>query len=418
MSFLNAPLSRRDFLRSGSQVGLLTLLAACQPARPKIPPELLQHAPAFDFTEVPQGLGAEMLAPKGHHITLLAQVPARETAIVWLPNSKSDQHSELWCGGRRLLLEHDGESWRAASEAFPVFADLSLLAPTPWNTFLAQDVKGALHEFDPRTKNPGLTARRALGGRAFRSLAFTHAPDGRLVVYMTDMTGEGPLYRFVSKNGAQDGNALTAGTYHVAQFQAGGLVWANQMAAATRLEAPGDVRIGANNRLYLALGGKAQNKAKEGIYPTPHGLGTLLELTPPTRAGKLDHAAPRFDWAPMLQGGDPAGNDNAFYLAQVGAQGWLACPSALATSTDGSLWIGTRGMEGAKHAADGLYRMPLDGAWRGRPYHFFRAPQGFRMGAITTADDGRALFFSLRPEAKNQPTRLMVLRREDNALLA
>ena len=99
--------------------------------------------------------------------------------------------------------------------------------------------------------------------------------------------------------------------------------------------------------------------------------GHVLEITEHrNRAG-----ATTFTWNILLLCGDPADEKVQTYFA-----GWdgpvapISCPDNLAFDSDGNLWIATDGAPGTIAKADGLFRVPLKGAERGRVQQFLAVP--------------------------------------------
>ena len=64
--------------------------------------------------------------------------------------------------------------------------------------------------------------------------------------------------------------------------------------------------------------------------------GHIVELTPPAKDGKIDHAATKFAWDMFLQAGDPKdAAQGAKYGGEVSDSGWFANPDNIAFDPKG-----------------------------------------------------------------------------------
>ncbi|HYF72485.1 MAG TPA: alkaline phosphatase PhoX, partial [Nocardioides sp.] len=118
--------------------------------------------------------------------------------------------------------------------------------------------------------------------------------------------------------------------------------------------------------------------------------GYVLEMTP----GSADHAGTSFTWDLMLVCGDPAAAETYFGGYDKAGVSPISCPDNVAFDDDGNLWISTDG--NVLGSNDGIFRVPVKGAERGRVLQFVTMPRGAEACGPLLADDSRSLFFAVQ----------------------
>lgn len=273
--------------------------------------------------------------------------------------------------GSLLLAEGAAAAWRARLPGF------------------APGGSGMVVELDPREPVSVPVKHPALGRFGPADVAAALSADGRAVVWMTDGRPGGFLYRFVS-DAAAGPEALAAGRLAVARIERGSLRWmplpegdplaAARNAAGTGFDRPLGLAFDApRGRLWLAVneggGGRVvEIRMAAGDTAAETGVAeTLIEgvaVAAEARRGRPPPAVPAWPWGPASLAFD--GQD------------------ALLLATDRGRLPGP--------LPEALYRVPLEGAERGRAAFLLAAPAGGAMGGGAAADG--ALFAAIaRPGA-------------------
>ncbi|WP_159800786.1 PhoX family protein [Arthrobacter zhaoguopingii] len=313
---------------------------------------------------------------------------------------------------------------------------------------------GYIVEVDPF--DPTSTPRKhsALGRFKHEGANVTVAPDGRVVAYSGDDERFDYLYKFVSTNPVQPGNTpearranmslLSQGSLYVARFQGNSVPEINgtgalpadgafdgvgewlpllldnesavpgmsaaEVAVFTRLAADkvGPTKMDrcedvepnpATGRVYVACTnntnrGTGTNAAADEANPrTANRDGHVVELT---EAGG-DATATRFTWNLLLVCGDPAKNSTAYFSGYPADKvSPISCPDNLAFDSVGNLWISTDGQPGTIGYCDGLFKVGLDGAERGRVEQFLAVPRDAETCGPIIHDDERSVFVAVQ----------------------
>ncbi len=99
--------------------------------------------------------------------------------------------------------------------------------------------------------------------------------------------------------------------------------------------------------------------------------GHIVEIT---EAG--DQTSTRFNWNLLMVCGDPAQGAFTYFSGFPADQvSPISCPDNLAFDSVGNLWISTDGAPSGIGKADGLFKVTLDGAERGRVEQFLAVPR-------------------------------------------
>ncbi len=313
---------------------------------------------------------------------------------------------------------------------------------------------GYIVEVDPF--DPTSTPRKhsALGRFKHEGANVSVAPDGRVVAYSGDDERFDYLYKFVSTGTVQPGNTpearranmdlLSRGSLYVARFQGNSVPEINGtgalpadgafdgvgewlpllldnesavpgMSAAevtvfTRLAADkvgptkmdrcedvepnpvtGRVYVACTNNTNRGVGANAA--ADEANPRTVNRDGHVVELT--ETGGNA--TATRFTWNLLLVCGDPAKNPTAYFSGYPAEKvSPISCPDNLAFDSAGNLWISTDGQPGTIGYCDGLFKVGLEGAERGRVEQFLAVPRDAETCGPIIHDGERTVFVAVQ----------------------
>lgn len=294
---------------------------------------------------------------------------------------------------------------------------------------------GWIVEINPYDPAAPAIKRTALGRFKHEAATTVVNPDGRLVLYTGDDERFEYVYKFVSNGtfdpakGLENGALLDDGTLYVAKFAANGAMeWlplvhgegplteangftsqadvlietrrAADLLGATKMDRPEDVEAEpVSGKVYVVLTKNDKRKADQ-LDPTnareKNIWGHIIELTPPAKDGKADHAATRFAWDMFIQAGSPKdARAQAKYGGEVTDSGWFANPDNVALDPKGRLWISTDGFP--DHGVhDGLWATDIEGPGRGVTKHFFGCPRGAELCGPAFTPDGQTLFVAVQ----------------------
>lgn len=301
-----------------------------------------------------------------------------------------------------------------------------------------------VNPYDPAQKP---VKRTALGRFKHEAATSVINADGRLVVYSGDDERFEYVYKFVSNGtfdpakGLENAALLDDGTLYVAKFAADGNVqWlplvhgegplteangfksqadvlietrrAADLLEPTKMDRPEDVETDpVSGKVYVVLTKNDKRKAEQvdAMNARPENKwGHIIELTPPSKDGKIDHAAAAFTWDMFLQAGNPAdAAQQAKYGATVSDSGWFANPDNLAFDPKGRMWIATDGFP--DHGVhDGVWATDTAGAGRAATKHFLGCPQGAELCGPAFTPDGKTFFVAVQHPGEDgnydQPT--------------
>jgi len=282
---------------------------------------------------------------------------------------------------------------------------------------------GYIAEIDPH--DPTSTPRKhtAMGRFKHEGAEIRVDRDGTVVAYMGDDERFEYVYKFVAKRKYRPGKSaaarrhnlqiLTSGDLYVAKFSGtlkpdaynlGRGAWiplhlngrsmvpgmtiqevcvytrlAADKVGATPMDRPEDIHPHPRTRkVYLACTNNT-DRGKPGKpgpdAPNPRALnkdGHVIEIT--EHRNRAD--ATTFAWNILLLCGNPAEEGSRTYFAGYdGPVSPIACPDNLAFDSVGQLWVSTDGQPGAINYVDGLFRVQLAGADRGRVEQFLAVPR-------------------------------------------
>ncbi|KZX21311.1 PhoX family protein [Rathayibacter tanaceti] len=289
---------------------------------------------------------------------------------------------------------------------------------------------GWIVEFDPFDPTSTPKKHTALGRLKHEGANVIIAPDGRVVAYMGDDERFDYLYKFVSSKRYIEGDRahnttlLEEGDLFVARFTGDSPVaeitgtgavpsdggfdgigeWlplavggasaiagmsvaevlvhtrqAADLAGATKMDRCEDVQPSlTSGRIYVAC----TNNSARGT----EGTEGATEINPRTenRDGHIveivedggDQTGRTFTWNLLMLCGDQAQGDVVYFSGFPADQvSPISCPDNLAFDSVGNLWISTDGAPSGIGYNDGLFKVTLDGASRGKVEQFLSVPR-------------------------------------------
>ncbi|MEO5994879.1 MAG: PhoX family phosphatase [Arthrobacter sp.] len=309
---------------------------------------------------------------------------------------------------------------------------------------------GWIVEVDPLDPTSTPKKHSALGRFKHEGANVIVAKSGHVVAYMGDDERFDYLYKFVSAQKYVEGNRkhnmtlLSAGDLYVAKFT--GDSPAGEIDGSGKLPTDGAFD-GSGQWLPLVVGGKsmvagmsveevlvytrlAADKVGptkmdrcEDVQPSLHTGKVYVACTNNTDRGKAgkegatepnprnlnrdghiveitergDQTSTGFDWNLLLVCGDPAQNKSAYFSGFPADQvSPISCPDNLAFDSVGNLWISTDGAPSTTGQADGLFKVTLDGAERGRVEQFLAVPRDAETCGPIVHDEERTVFVAVQ----------------------
>jgi secreted PhoX family phosphatase len=139
--------------------------------------------------------------------------------------------------------------------------------------------------------------------------------------------------------------------------------------------------------------GKAGKEGATEVNPrTANRDGHIVEIT---ETG--DQTSTAFTWNLLMVCGDPAQGDVTYFSGfPVDQVSPISCPDNVAFDSVGNLWISTDGAPSGIGRADGLFKVTLDGAERGKVEQFLAVPRDSETCGPIIHDDERTVFVSVQ----------------------
>ncbi|WAB80992.1 PhoX family phosphatase [Microcella daejeonensis] len=290
---------------------------------------------------------------------------------------------------------------------------------------------GWIVEIDPQDPTSTPVKHTAMGRFKHEGANVRVDDDGRVVAYMGDDERGDYLYKFVSRfrmdrgvgQAARRNNRrlLTEGDLFVARFSGdspaaeidgsgrlpsdGAFDGVGEWIPLTRGRAsavPGMTldEVLVHTRLAADAVGATKMDRCEDVEPHPTTGRVYIACTNNTQRGTavpVDEANPRlanrdghvieleeeqgaggrtFRWSILLLCGDPAGAALTYFAGfPADRVSPISCPDNVAFDSEGNLWISTDGAPSTIRRNDGLFKVPLEGAERGRVQQFLSVPR-------------------------------------------
>ncbi len=319
---------------------------------------------------------------------------------------------------------------------------------------------GWIVEVDPFDPTSTPKKHSSLGRFKHEGANVIVAASGHVVAYSGDDERFDYLYKFVSKDKYREGDRkhnmtlLSAGDLYVARFT--GNSPASEITGTGTVPADGGFD-GTGEWLPLVVGGKscvagmsveevlvytrvAADKAGkvdaqgnrlgptkmdrcEDVEPSLHTGKVYVACTNNSDRGKAgkegatevnprnanrdghvveitetgDQTSTAFTWNLLMVCGDPAQGDVTYFSGYpVDKVSPISCPDNLAFDSVGNLWISTDGAPSGIGKADGLFKVTLDGAERGRVEQFLAVPRDGETCGPIIHDQERTVFVSVQ----------------------
>lgn len=276
------------------------------------------------------------------------------------------------------------------------------------------------------------------------------AESGHAVAYSGDDERFDYLYKFVSKDTYREGDRahnmtlLSAGSLYVAKFTgnspAAEITGTGAVPADGSFDGTGEwlplVVDGASavpgmsveevlvyTRLAADKVGPTKMDRCEDVEPNPFSRKVYVACTNNSDRGKAgkegateinprnanrdghiveitetgDQTSTAFTWNLLMVCGDPAQGDVTYFSGfPVDKVSPISCPDNLAFDSVGNLWISTDGAPSGIGRADGLFKVTLDGAERGKVEQFLAVPRDAETCGPIIHDAERTVFVSVQ----------------------
>lgn len=139
--------------------------------------------------------------------------------------------------------------------------------------------------------------------------------------------------------------------------------------------------------------GTGTNEAATEVNPRNQNRdGHIVEIT---ETG--DQTSTTFRWNLLMVCGDPAQGDVTYFSGfPVDKVSPISCPDNLAFDSVGNLWISTDGAPSGIGRADGLFKVTLEGAERGKVEQFLAVPRDAETCGPIIHDEERTVFVAVQ----------------------
>ncbi|MEW9872695.1 PhoX family phosphatase [Arthrobacter sp. HS15c] len=309
---------------------------------------------------------------------------------------------------------------------------------------------GWIVEVDPFDPTSTPKKHSALGRFKHEGANVIVADSGHVVAYSGDDERFDYLYKFVSAGKYREGDRahnmtlLSAGNLYVAKFTgnspAGEITGTGAVPADGSFDGIGEwlplVVDGASavpgmtveevlvyTRLAADKVGPTKMDRCEDVQPSLHTGKVYVACTNNSDRGKVgkegateinprnanrdghiveitetgDQTSTTFTWNLLMVCGDPAQGDVTYFSGfPVDQVSPISCPDNLAFDSVGNLWISTDGAPSGIGRADGLFKVTLDGAERGKVEQFLAVPRDGETCGPIIHDDERTVFVSVQ----------------------
>jgi secreted PhoX family phosphatase len=139
--------------------------------------------------------------------------------------------------------------------------------------------------------------------------------------------------------------------------------------------------------------GTGTNEGANEVNPRNQNRdGHIVEIT---ETG--DQTSTAFTWNLLMVCGDPAQGDVTYFSGfPVDKVSPISCPDNLAFDSVGNLWISTDGAPSGIGRADGLFKVTLEGAERGKVEQFLAVPRDAETCGPIIHDEERSVFVAVQ----------------------
>lgn len=309
---------------------------------------------------------------------------------------------------------------------------------------------GWIVEVDPFDPTSTPKKHSSLGRFKHEGANVIVAESGHVVAYSGDDERFDYLYKFVSKDKYREGDRkhnmtlLSAGDLYVARFT--GSSPALEITGTGAVPSDGGFD-GTGEWLPLVVGGVSKVPGMsveevlvytrvaadkvgptkmdrcEDVEPSLHTGKVYVACTNNSDRGKIgkegatevnprnanrdghvveitetgDQTSTSFTWNLLMVCGDPSSGDVTYFSGfPVDQVSPISCPDNLAFDSVGNLWISTDGAPSGIGKADGLFKVTLDGAERGRVEQFLAVPRDGETCGPIIRDEERTVFVSVQ----------------------
>lgn len=309
---------------------------------------------------------------------------------------------------------------------------------------------GWIVEVDPFDPTSTPKKHSSLGRFKHEGANVIVAESGHVVAYSGDDERFDYLYKFVSKDKYREGDRahnmtlLSAGNLYVAKFTgnspAAEITGTGAVPADGAFDGTGEwlplVVDGASavpgmsveevlvyTRLAADKVGPTKMDRAEDVEPSLHTGKVYVACTNNTDRGKAgkeganevnprnanrdghiveitetgDQTSTAFTWNLLMVCGDPAQGDVTYFSGfPVDQVSPISCPDNLAFDSVGNLWISTDGAPSGIGRADGLFKVTLEGAERGKVEQFLAVPRDAETCGPIIHDEERTVFVAVQ----------------------
>ncbi|GAB3246953.1 PhoX family protein [Arthrobacter pigmenti] len=313
---------------------------------------------------------------------------------------------------------------------------------------------GYIVEIDPQDPPSTPVKHTSLGRFKHEGATISVAANGHVVAYSGDDERFDYLYKFVSKKKFRKGNGpkqrehnktlLSEGDLYVAKFSgnsSGEIDGSGELPDDGAFDGTGQwlpLVVGGKSRIngmsiaevlvYTRLAADKAGATKmdrcEDVEPNPATGKAYVACTNNTDRGTAGHAEPNeanprtinrdghvveiserfgdqtatsFNWNLLMVCGDPATNDSTYFGGfPPEAVSPISCPDNLAFDSSGQLWISTDGQPGTIGLNDGLFKVDLQGAFRGRVQQFLAVPRDAETCGPIIHDDESMVYVAVQ----------------------
>ncbi|GAA1875523.1 PhoX family phosphatase [Myceligenerans crystallogenes] len=293
---------------------------------------------------------------------------------------------------------------------------------------------GWVVELDPYDPQAAPVKHTAMGRFKHEGANIIVAPDGRVVAYMGDDEAFDYVYKFVSRNKMKPGDDRRSRAFNKTLLSEGDLYVARFAGDSPAAEIDGRATVPSDGAFdgtgqwlplvvdgvshvpgmsvaevltFTRLAGDAVGATKmdrpEDVEPSPFTGNVYVACTNNSSRGNTgakeaatemnprnqnrdghiveivegdEQTGTEFTWNLLLVAGDPSVNGSTYFSGYPKDKvSPISCPDNVAFDLKGNLWISTDGQPSSIAKCDGLFRVTLTGAERGKVEQFLATPR-------------------------------------------